>query len=107
MDTPIYYQAANYAGRVGRPPPPIDPPEKVARAIVRLADRPRRKVEVGPFNRLIVLGFRTMPWVFERLVTPLMKVAALSREAVPPTEGNVFAPVGGQEAVHGRWPRRI
>ncbi len=35
VNTPAYLQAANYAGWEGRPPPPIDPPEKVARAVVR------------------------------------------------------------------------
>ena len=42
VNTPAYLQAANYAGWEGRPPPPIDPPEKVARAIVRTLTSPRR-----------------------------------------------------------------
>ena len=28
VDTPVYRQAANYAGRIGRPPPPVDSPEQ-------------------------------------------------------------------------------
>ena len=32
VDTPVYRQAASYSGRGGRPPPPVDPPEKVARS---------------------------------------------------------------------------
>jgi NAD(P)-dependent dehydrogenase (short-subunit alcohol dehydrogenase family) len=106
VDTPIYYQAANYAGRAGRPPPPVDPPAKVARAIVRCADRPRRHVSVGPFNPIIVLGFRTMPWLYDRLVTPLMAIAALSRDGLAATEGNVFSPIVDAEAERGRWPHR-
>ena len=50
VDTPVYSQAASYLGRDGRPPPPVDPPEKVARAIVRALDRPRRDVSVGVAN---------------------------------------------------------
>jgi len=41
VNTPVYAQSATYAGRTGRPPPPVDQPEKVARAIVRCADHPR------------------------------------------------------------------
>lgn len=45
VDTPVYQQAANYLGRIGRPPPPITTPERVARAIVARptgrAGRPR------------------------------------------------------------------
>ncbi len=40
VNTPAYSQAANYASREGRPPPPIDPPEKVARAIVKSLAKP-------------------------------------------------------------------
>ncbi|MEE3920674.1 SDR family NAD(P)-dependent oxidoreductase [Micromonospora sp. BRA006-A] len=50
VDTPVYRQAANYLGRVGRPPPPIASPERVARAIVGCLDRPRRGVG-GPAQR--------------------------------------------------------
>jgi len=43
VNTPIYAQAANYAGRVGRPPPPVDRPETVARAIIKA-------VNLTPYN---------------------------------------------------------
>src|SRR4029079_12441656 len=38
VNTPIYQQAANYTGRVGKPPPPVYSPEAVARAIVKSFD---------------------------------------------------------------------
>lgn len=92
VDTPIYQRAANYAGRVGNPPPPVDSPEKVARAIVRCADRPRRRVSVGLANPLIITGFRLLPPVYDLLVTPLFKLIALGKEQVTPHTGNVFTP---------------
>ncbi len=105
VDTPVYLQAANYAGRVGRPPPPVDSPEKVARAIVRsLRDhRPRRSV--GPANLVARAGFTLLPAVFDALVGPLMRAGGLSREPVEPHDGNVFAPVPAGEGLHGRWGR--
>ena len=105
VNTPIYTLAGNYAGRVGRPPPPVDPPEKVARAIVRALDRPRREVSVGLANPLMVTGFRFLPGLFDAIVTPLMSRGALSRDRIGPHPGNVWEPQGRGEAVHGRWGR--
>jgi hypothetical protein len=90
VDTPIYTSAANYAGFVGRPPPPVDSPDRVAAEVVRLADRPRNAVSVGLANRVIQLGFTLLPPVYDLLVTPMMRSFALSRQRIPPHDGNVF-----------------
>jgi NAD(P)-dependent dehydrogenase (short-subunit alcohol dehydrogenase family) len=92
VDTPIFRAAANYAGRVGRPPPPVSSAEKVARVVLRRADHPRRNTSVGPANAVITLGYRLLPPVYDRLVTPLVRLAALSRQERAPTDGNVFSP---------------
>lgn len=102
VDTPIYRNAANYAGRYGQPPPPVDSPEKVAAAIVRCARRPRGTVTVGLANRLIRFGFVTTPPLYDALVGPLMRRGGLSREQVAPHDGNVFTPVPPiAEGLHG------
>jgi short-subunit dehydrogenase len=90
--TPAFRQAANYVGRYGRPPPPVVSPERVAAKIVDLLDRPRPRKNVGIANPLMVFGFRVLPSVFDALVGPLMRVAALSREKVGPHAGNVLEP---------------
>jgi len=105
VDTPIYRTAANYTGWIGRPPPPVDRPEKVAEAIVALADHPRRARSVGWANRFVRLGFAAMPPVYDRLVGPLMRVGGLSREPVAAHRGNVFAPLPALDQEHGRWGR--
>ncbi|WP_205687392.1 SDR family NAD(P)-dependent oxidoreductase [Cellulomonas endophytica] len=105
VDTPVYAQAASYAGRIGRPPPPVDPPEKHARAVLRLLDRPRRTLSVGPANGPGTAAFRLLPGLYDRLVGPGMSVLGLSRRRVGPHAGNVFGPVPAGEAVHGRWGR--
>jgi NAD(P)-dependent dehydrogenase (short-subunit alcohol dehydrogenase family) len=105
VDTPVYRLAANYAGRVGRPPPPVDPPEKVARAIVRsLADHRSRRM-VGAANVIARVGFTALPRLFDVLVGPLMRAGGLSRETVEPHDGNVFASSPAGDAVHGHWRR--
>ena len=105
VDTSVYLQAANFAGRIGRPPPPVDPPEKVARAILQtLSDhRPRRSV--GLANPLARLGFTALPSFFDVLVGPLMRVGGLARARTEPHEGNVFEPRPENDALRGRWGR--
>lgn len=101
VDTPIYLQAANYAGYVGRPPPPVISPEKAARAVVDAVDRPhRRSVDVGPANTLMRAGYTLVPRVFDALVGPFFAAAALDREPTEPGEGNVYHP---QERLNGLY----
>jgi NAD(P)-dependent dehydrogenase (short-subunit alcohol dehydrogenase family) len=106
VDTPVYAQAGSFTGRVGRPPPPVDPPDKVARAVVRAIERPRRETSVGLANGLTVFGFRFLPGLFDLLVTTLMEWGGQSFTRVDPNAGNVLEPHPAGEAVHGQWGRR-
>ncbi|RLP94435.1 SDR family NAD(P)-dependent oxidoreductase [Micromonospora sp. CV4] len=101
VDTPVYQQAANYLGRVGRPPPPVTSPQRVARAIVDCVDRPRREVSVGRLNVVLRAGFTMLPGVYDVLVGPLMRLAGLSGRPVDAHDGTVFAPNPLGEAVRG------
>ena len=102
VDTPIYLQAANYLGQVGRPPPPVVSPEKVARVALKLADRPRARVQVGVSNGLIAAGFALFPGVFDAIVTPLFVNAATDRRRpVGPGTGNVLASVPRDNRLRG------
>lgn len=101
--TPIYDQAATVLGNTGHPPPPVYTPERVARAIVDRVAAPRRLKQSGFANPLIIAGFRLFPPVFDALVGPLLRVFGMSRDSVPPTTGNVFAPVPEKEATRGRY----
>lgn len=47
IDTPFFQHAGNYTGRAIRAMPPVLSAERVAHAIVRMAQRPRREVFVG------------------------------------------------------------
>ena len=104
-NTPAYSQAANYASREGRPPPPIDPPEKVARANDKSLNAPRRERSVGIANHVVVLGFRLLPALFDLAVGPLMKLGGLSRRPVADHAGSVLEPNPKGEAEHGFWGR--
>jgi NAD(P)-dependent dehydrogenase (short-subunit alcohol dehydrogenase family) len=99
VDTEIYRLAGTYLGHHGKPPPPVAPPARVAQEVVRLLERPRREVNVGPFNWILVTGFRLMPALYDRLVTPLMSRIALAKEPVEPNPGNVLEPVTNEAVV--------
>ncbi len=104
VDTPIYDQAATYTGHGGHPPPPVTSPERVAAAVVRALDRPRRDVNVGVANAVMVAGFRLLAPVYDRLVGPLMRLLGQGRRTVGPGPGNVLDPRPEKESLRGRWP---
>jgi short-subunit dehydrogenase len=102
VDTPIYEQAANYAGVVGRPPPPVAPPDRVARAAMRQFDRPRARSQVGVANDVMRFGFTALPAVYDWLVGPLFRVAAVDRtQRTEPTPGNVLSTRPGGNHARG------
>ncbi len=103
VDTPIYEQAATYAGSSGSAPPPVVAPERVARAVVSCLDRPRRHVDVGPVNALAVLGFRLLPALYDRLAGPLVRRVVLRGPARRPDSGNVLRPRPHAEGRSGGW----
>lgn len=102
IDTPIYLQSANYLGWVGRPPPPVVTPEKVAQAALRLIDHPRPRIEVGAANRLALLGFNVLPGVYDRMILPLFEAAATDiRHRLPTTTGNAHHSVADGNRLRG------
>ncbi|NEM05539.1 SDR family NAD(P)-dependent oxidoreductase [Geodermatophilus normandii] len=104
VNTPIYSQAGSYIGLKGRPPIPIYSPERVARSVVARLDKPRRLVQSGFANPVVILGFRLFPAVYDALVGPLLRVFALADDQkTPPTEGNVFESRPAGNAEEGRW----
>jgi NAD(P)-dependent dehydrogenase (short-subunit alcohol dehydrogenase family) len=103
VNTPIYYQGATWAGSTGRPPPPVYSAERVARAVVARLDRPRRLVQSGFANPVVIAGFRMLPAVYDALVGPLFRTFALARDGAPPSEGNVFASRPDRNGKDGRW----
>jgi NAD(P)-dependent dehydrogenase (short-subunit alcohol dehydrogenase family) len=92
VDTPIYRQAATYGDSVGRPPFPVDRPEKIAARVLAAADAPWRGGQVGLSNDVIRFGFNAVPWVYDRLVGPLFSLVA--QDLIAPVvhgPGNVLA----------------
>jgi NAD(P)-dependent dehydrogenase (short-subunit alcohol dehydrogenase family) len=105
VDTPVYESAANYLGLQGRPPPPVSSPEHVARAVLRLLERPRDRRQVGVANNLMRAGFSFLPGVYDVLVGPIFGVAGVDRTTpVLPGPGRVLDPLPTGHSLHGVQP---
>jgi NAD(P)-dependent dehydrogenase (short-subunit alcohol dehydrogenase family) len=91
IDTPFYQNAANYTGRRPMAMPPVYTPERVAKAIVRLVDHPRRETVAGGLaGRLLVLQHKATPGAVEAATGRQVDTRQLSRrKSAPVTSGNL------------------
>jgi short-subunit dehydrogenase len=105
-DTPIYQHAANRTGRRIHPIPPVVDPDRVARAIVRAAERPRRRRVVGVVQGSFLALHAVAPSAADRVLAVTMNRLGLRRRPTLPTSGTVDAPDPGSNAVSGGWRER-
>ncbi|KYF87115.1 short-chain dehydrogenase [Sorangium cellulosum] len=107
IDTPFFQHAGNYTGRTPKAMPPVYPPERVARAIVRLARRPRREVFVGSAARQLSLLSLVAPGLAERLLARGVDQLHLKHDRTAyATNGNLFTPLPEGTTVSGGWKPR-
>lgn len=106
IDTPVFRHAANYTGRTIRPVPPVASPQRVARAIVRCAQRPRREVTVGQLHHVASWGHALLPRTYGELAPRAMRFVAIGKDPSPHDDGNVFVPQPDLDAVRGGWRNR-
>jgi NAD(P)-dependent dehydrogenase (short-subunit alcohol dehydrogenase family) len=65
MDTPLWRNAANATGRQPQAPRPLYPVERIARVVVRRADRPRPEVAPGVAVKALRVAHRLAPGLVE------------------------------------------
>ncbi len=103
LDSPGIQHAANYTGHILKPAPPVYDPQRLARAMVAVAQRPKRAVTVGSAATFLRLAHFIMP-VFTRAITAKAVETYLKKaDRVPETSGNLFAPVNYGTSIHGGW----
>ena len=105
IDTPLFQQAANLTGRRPKALNPTNPPERVARAIVRAARRPMREKAVGRRSRQMLLFEKLAPALFDRVMARKVEHDHFADERTAPTSGNLFAPDAAQARETGGWRR--
>lgn len=103
VDTPIFRHAAHYTRRRPSAVPPVLPPSRVVRAVLRSVEHPRRQRTVGMFARFLELSHTLTPGLFNRLVPTVMNLSAFGDEEAEPSPGNVFQPMPEWNQVGGNW----
>jgi hypothetical protein len=94
--------------RHARAMPPMQEPEKVARAIVTLAASPRREVYVPRSAALGLALHWLLPNATERLLTHALRRWHFDEHLQQQTDGNLYRPVEqGAGAVHGQRRAQI
>ncbi|WP_114393345.1 SDR family oxidoreductase [Oleisolibacter albus] len=104
VDTPGLRHFANYTGRRLRPGGPLQTPERVARAMVRLARHPRGRLPIGLSSSLARLAFALAPDLSGGLMEAGFRRAVERAEAEPsgkPETGNLFDVPDDDLGVHG------
>ncbi|MCR6631985.1 MAG: SDR family oxidoreductase [Magnetospirillum sp.] len=105
VNTPQFDWARSRLPRRPRPVPPIFQPEPVAEAIVRATTNGPRELWVGWPTVKAILGDMAAPALTDRRAAGAWE-GEQDEEAEPRMADNLFAPVAGPWAAHGRFDRR-
>lgn len=105
VDTPFFRHAANYTGRKLRAMPPVYPPKRVAKAIVKAAYSPKDEIVVGKASKAFLAQHRVTPKVVATGLAVETNVAHLSpKERAADTTGILYRPSSEADAaVAGGW----
>jgi short-subunit dehydrogenase len=103
IDTPLFQQSANYTGREVKALAPTYPAETVARAIVRLARRPKREVVVGAAGRMMMTRHALAPGHYEKSAARHVESGHFQERPAAPSRGNLYEPIEQHASVSGGW----
>jgi short-subunit dehydrogenase len=103
IDTPFFHHAANFSHHRVRAAPPVYTPEKVARTVVRLAEKPRAEVIIGGFGKVAAIQKRLMPSLMTRINGRALNYGFLASEPSNETTGTLFEPMRDGQGVYGGW----
>ncbi|HTH17844.1 MAG TPA: SDR family oxidoreductase [Magnetospirillum sp.] len=105
VNTPQFDWARDRLPRRPQPVPPIFQPEPIAEAIVHAANTCPRELWVGWPTMKAILGTLAAPALADRMAAEAWE-AELDESADPRLADNLFEPVSGPWAAHGRFDRR-
>lgn len=107
IDTPHFEEGANWVGRKPHAMPPVQSPEKVARALVELIQHPVRE-RLVPRSAAIGLALHALfPRTVERLIHDVLSHWHFGPSEPVKAQGNLWQPANHAVVVHGTRPPRI
>lgn len=105
IDTPLFSHAANYSGQAIKAMPPVYSAERVARAVVKCARKPRAELFVGNSGKIISSQHKLAPRRTERQMAQMVHCMHFEEgKEAERTPGNLFEPMADDTAtVSGGW----
>jgi hypothetical protein len=104
VDTPHFEHGANLVGLDSRAMPPMQSPEEVARALVSLAERPRRELYVPRGARFALALHAMFPGIGDRILLHVTREWHFGHQPQPPTAGTLYSPEVETAQVRGHRP---
>jgi NAD(P)-dependent dehydrogenase (short-subunit alcohol dehydrogenase family) len=104
FESPHFESGANRVGLDAHPMPPTQSPDKVARALVSLVERPRHQLYVPGYARLGVALHTLVPAPVERAILHIVREWHFGFAPERRKPGNLFAPTpndDGAKTTHG------
>jgi short-subunit dehydrogenase len=101
LDTPGIQHAGNHTGKVLKPAPPVYDPNRLAQAMVSLAQNPRSNTYVGSASLLLKLSHAVFPELTTKVTGFVMRRYLNSADSIALSDGNVFNTVDYGMATHG------
>jgi short-subunit dehydrogenase len=101
IDTPIYKNAANYMGYKARAPEPVYAANQVAKAIVGLAELPRRELYVGKIGQLGAVVQHLLPALAEPATRAFIDRLQFETQPAAQTQGNLYEPSSDDGCISG------
>lgn len=108
MNTPHFESGGSWMGRRAHVMAPDQSVEKVARALVELAERPRAEVHVPAIALLGIALHTVLPAPVERLILHTLRRWHFDERPEPlPRAGNLEEPEPGRGEIHGHRPPQV
>lgn len=101
LDTPGIQHAGNHTGKVLKPAPPVYDPNRLADAMVSIAQNPRSNKYIGSASLLLKLSHAIFPEFTTRLTGFVIRNYLKNAQPIALTDGNVFNTVDYGMSTHG------
>jgi short-subunit dehydrogenase len=102
IDTEHFESGANHVGHGAYGLPPMQSPEKVAKAMVSLAEHPRREVHVPRIALLGLAAHELFPRTVERIIFDALGRWHFGKQGETQSAGNLYSPQKKSGGVHGK-----
>jgi short-subunit dehydrogenase len=101
LDTPGIQHAGNNTGKVLKPAPPVYDPDRLAEAMVAVAQNPKANRYVGSASLLLKLSHAVFPEFTTKITGFVIRRYLKNAEPIALTDGNVFNTVDFGMSTHG------